>query len=285
MTTAVWRRKSTPSWVLPTVVNTILTLASLAAIAGGFWALWNFQDTAFIDDNPATWENWDFHGGLVIAVAYAVVSVIWWASNEDGGKLRHTPTFTNFWSGLGKRMCAFPFLVWLATLAVIPAAVLLLMAAVPHRVYTPDAHVRLMSDGQVVGAGESTISTRYSSSSTLVPLFHVFNQEVGVRTNEGTFTVQAKVILTLKDGTALRATLARDKSSVESSPATYYEGRVRTYLQPYVARMVEEIRSGKVIHPTVRLTQLTNDDRANLPAEFDSLGLQEVSVVRGSHYY
>lgn len=234
---------------LLTYVNWAVALTSLALMGFGFVDLVRFQMTANADMNPSTWENHVWYWGLAAGLLFIAIAAA--PLSEDNSSLE---------DGWIYRLCqqlqrstgvhAFP--CFLALVAAFPASAILVMHAVPHRLYTPAGFLRVMDDGRVFSPGQSVVSDRYEAHSALVPLTHAIDARYDLPLGGHTLAATMQLSYRLATGPELTRLLSSHprelgaglrQNAQADAQGSFFRQQAGLYLQPKLATLEHEMAS------------------------------------------
>lgn len=237
-----------------TLANWGVALMSLVFMGWGLIDLVRFQVTSDLDMNPATWENHVWWWGLLLGLFFIFAAGT--SCNTPGGEflteqgLLYEPCQ---WLQRVTGIHAFPW--FLAMVAAFPAAAILVMHVVPHHLYTPAGHVRVMDDGRVFTAGQSVVSDRYASHSALVPLTRSISVSYDLPGPAHALSATMQVDFNLVSNQSLRQLLARHPRELGTGQgegtrdrlqAAFFRRQVGIYLQPKLVVLEREVGANQL---------------------------------------
>lgn len=248
-----------------------LTICILANVV-----FWDFQGTAFADDNPATWENWIFWGGFFFCAAYAVIGL---CAVEEGKIPGYWKPFqfvgrkTDGWIGTAS--------AWFLSLALIPVLVIGSVQFVPHTLHTPPDHIRIMDGGTVLAAGQTTVSPRYARSSTLVPAARGVTTRVSVQTPSGLVSLDIETVFQIVPNAAFERSVAGQERSAEHD--LFYAKALSRVYAPLLVDVVSGVSSGQRAGDRgsliIRLGDLVAEHPESVPSWISEYAITDVSVA------
>lgn len=162
--------------------------------------------------------------------------------------------------------------------------------AVGRLLQTPEGNIRVMYDGRVLHAGQSTWSLRNRRASELIALDVDSRLEMAARisTPHGDVRFVSKATLQLQDGNALEG-LVRGKASELQADEVHGSMRERFFaravnnaLSPYAAQVVAEVQEGKLpgtrADMLLRYGQLIEQNSRSLPGWMGHVRISDVNV-------